>query len=55
MWHDWTRSVLCNAAFFELLLGIDRDLLDEAWNEPCHRVARNSSTLQVQRPESSAC
>ena len=37
MWHDWTRSVLCNVAFFELLLGIDHDLLDAIWKKPCPR------------------
>lgn len=35
MWHIWIRAVLCNNTFFELLLGIDQDLLQEAWRLPC--------------------
>ena len=35
MWHIWIRAVLCNSAFFELLLGIDQDLLEDAWRLPC--------------------
>jgi hypothetical protein len=35
VWHIWIRTVLCNVAFFELLLSIDRELLEEAWKQPC--------------------
>jgi hypothetical protein len=35
VWHIWIRAVLCNNNFFELLLGIDQELLEEAWRLPC--------------------
>lgn len=35
MWHIWVRSVLGDVAFFELLLEIDRELLEEARSGPC--------------------
>lgn len=35
MWHTWVRAVLCDCVFFELLLGVDLDLLSSSQAQPC--------------------